>query len=138
MTREEARKTIDDILACFGDKSDGAYELTQSDAKDMRKAIQTLSVEPCEDCISRQSVLEPYKPLYDTDTICIRVLRKNIEQAPPVIPKQKIGHWIDDTSLGYHISICSNCDWIGHGDTCLIYKPKYCPNCGAKMKGDIE
>lgn len=44
-----------------------------------------------------------------------------------------IGHWIDDTSLGYHVSICSNCDWRGHGDTCLIYKPKYCPNCGARM-----
>jgi hypothetical protein len=45
----------------------------------------------------------------------------------------KTGHWIDDMSLGYHVSICSNCDWRGHGDTCLIYKPKYCPNCGAKM-----
>jgi len=45
----------------------------------------------------------------------------------------KTGHWIDNMDLGYHVSICSNCDWRGHGDTCLIYKPKYCPNCGARM-----
>ena len=45
----------------------------------------------------------------------------------------KTGHWIDDMSLGYHVSICSNCNWRGHGDTCLMYKPKFCPNCGAKM-----
>ena len=47
--------------------------------------------------------------------------------------KIKTGHWIDDMRLGYHVSICSNCNWRGHGDTCLIYTPKYCPNCGAKM-----
>ncbi len=45
----------------------------------------------------------------------------------------KIGHWIDNMDLGYHVSICSNCNWRGHGDTYLIYKSKYCPNCGAKM-----
>lgn len=53
------------------------------------------------------------------------------ERAKPQEPKT--GHWIDDMSLGYHVSICSNCNWRGHGDTCLIYKPKYCPNCGVKM-----
>ena len=50
--------------------------------------------------------------------------------------ESKTGHWIDDTRLGYHVSICSNCNWRGHGDTCLIYKTNYCPNCGADMRGD--
>ena len=45
----------------------------------------------------------------------------------------KTGHWIDNMDLGYHVSICSNCNWRGHGDTCLIYKPNYCPNCGTRM-----
>lgn len=52
---------------------------------------------------------------------------KALEQEP------KTGYWIDNMDLGYHVSICSNCDWRGHGDTNLIYKPKYCPNCGARM-----
>ena len=62
---------------------------------------------------------------------------KALDQEP------KTGRWIDDMRLGYHVSICSNCDWRGHGDTCLIYRPKYCPNCGAKMvesqtEGDVK
>lgn len=48
---------------------------------------------------------------------------------------EKTAEWIDDMRLGYHVSICSNCNWRGHGDTCLIYKTKFCPNCGARMKG---
>lgn len=48
--------------------------------------------------------------------------------------KMRKGHWIDNTDLGYHVSICSKCNWRGHGDTYLIYKPNYCPNCGAKME----
>ena len=56
-----------------------------------------------------------------------------IADGKPLEQEPKTGHWIDDMSLGYHVSICSNCNWRGHGDTCLIYKPKYCPNCGCRM-----
>ena len=61
MTKEEARKTIDDILACFGDKTVGAYELSQLDAKDMREAIKALSAEPCDDAISRQAAIDAFE-----------------------------------------------------------------------------
>ena len=62
MTREDARKTIDDILACFGNKpGDGTYELTQLDAKDMREAIKRLSVVECEDAISRADAISLFK-----------------------------------------------------------------------------
>lgn len=47
---------------------------------------------------------------------------------------RKRGHWIDEQDLGYHVSICSNCNWRGHGDTHLIFKTNYCPNCGADMR----
>ena len=60
----------------------------------------------------------------------LKVAIKTLEQEP------KTGHWTDDTRLGYHVSICSNCDWRGHGDTCLIYKPRYCPNCGTRMESE--
>ena len=70
MTREEARKTIDDILACFGNKpGDGTYELSQLDAKDMREAIQALSAEPCEDCISRLDTLMVMKIMMGDATV---------------------------------------------------------------------
>ena len=110
--------------------------------------------EPCEDAISRAELLKAidtwdkfgvddtnslfrldnlslphYVPYIHYDDVV-----KCIKGMPSVTPKQKVGRWIDDTRLGYHVSICSNCNWRGHGDTCLIYKPKYCPNCGAKME----
>lgn len=108
----------------------------------------------CEDAISRQAVIDILR--YECSDKVERYLRDKIDALPSVTPKQetvtefadrcrecgsmigrqmkqKTGHWIDDTSLGYHVSICSNCGWRGHGDTCLIYKPKFCPNCGAKM-----
>jgi len=89
----------------------------------------------CEDCISRQAVLEPYQTLKDSDTICIWLLRKNIEQQPPVTPQSKTGQcnscrWQKDSDGVYRRgigaeSICPiNClDVFGNG-YCYIYKPK--------------
>lgn len=47
----------------------------------------------------------------------------------------KHGHWIVDNELVSGIK-CSNCDssvfWMN------AKRPKFCPNCGAKMDGDIN
>ena len=42
------------------------------------------------------------------------------------------GKWIINTDLGYYVSVCSECGHRFHGDTHLIYKPKYCANCGSR------
>lgn len=53
-----------------------------------QQAIDTLvKIEPCEDAISRQATLEPYKVLNDTDTLCVALIRANIMQQPPVNPQ---------------------------------------------------
>ena len=58
------------------------------------------------------------------------------------------GEWVDyadklDAQFGRHEYICSNC---GHAATnhvggtenwWCISKPNYCPNCGAKMDGEV-
>ena len=95
-----------------------------------------------DDCISRADAIKAMqnkaKKLKNEDTInglCGAVAI--LFDLPSVTPQEpKTGHWIDDMSLGYHVSICSNCNWRGHGDTCLIYKPKYCPNCGTYMRSN--
>ena len=43
------------------------------------------------------------------------------------------GRWID--SLARITSYCSTC---GHSHRCLIRTPNYCPNCGAKMDGELN
>ena len=49
------------------------------------------------------------------------------------------GHWITDKErLGYWLSTCSECEHIFHGNELLIYKPNFCPNCGADMREPKE
>ena len=84
------------------------------------------------------------KLLIDIEEDYFEILKDNIDKGFDYKPYSIIakgqpykelntGNWIDDTSLGYHISVCSCCEWRGHGDKNLIYRPKYCPNCGCRM-----
>ena len=146
MTREEARETIDDILACFGDKTPGGYELSQLDAKDMRKAIETLSAEPCEDAISRAAVdtlVDELARAISDERCCIPqrgrdtgTIMSDILHLPSVQPKQESGYWIrlrGDGDSCTHL-VCSKCYacWIDCGTS---RKQKFCYNCGARMEG---
>ena len=90
------------------------------------------------DCISREQAKAAIRDKFKDLPLRVEINTILNELPSVILQKPKTGHWIDDISLGYHISICSNCDWRGHGDTCLIYKPKYCPNCGAKMSESQE
>ena len=66
-----------------------------------------------------------------------------INGIPTIEPKR--GEWIDeadkyDASFGIHDYRCSNCnsyadEYIGGHEWYTMYKPNYCPNCGAYMKG---
>ena len=58
----------------------------------------------------------------------------SVQNVPSVENK---GEWITDKErLGYWISTCSVCGHIIHGDKLLIYKPNFCSNCGADMRGE--
>lgn len=56
---------------------------------------------------------------------------KALEQEP------KKGHWMGD-SYGYICSNCEHClnDVARSMDYISFSKPKYCPNCGAKMESE--
>ena len=88
--------------------------------------------QPCENCISRQAVLDK-KELVELEDgqsfYCINP--KDVETLPPVTPQPRTGKWIDDK--------CSVC---GKGIETLIdspewYKneePNFCPFCGIKIE----
>lgn len=111
----------------------------------MVKQLPSVTQKPieCDDAISRKAVLEPYQTLDDSDTISVWLLRKNIEQQPPVTPQQKYGKWIyekrkrliDETDEGAEYITdywckCSNCDGdFGYRKM----KDAFCKYCGAKM-----
>lgn len=93
--------------------------------------IKELEQQPCDDCVSREAVLdlmqlkmggkELYKAVYDL---------------PPVSPTRKVGKWI------YHEkSIPTAFKELRECSCCHCYfrwempRNSYCPNCGAEMVG---
>ena len=88
--------------------------------------------EPCEDAISRQAVLEPYKYLKDDDSISVWLIKKNIEQQKSVAPtsntkqtikcqdcKYRRKFWHEDKRMknkGYWIYSCENNIYMGGDD----------------------
>lgn len=84
-------------------------------------------LDTCEDAISRQAVLEPYKYLKDDDVISVWLIKKNIEQQKSVIPIRSKGHWIDMERC----QECSECGEIQYGYDSFRH---FCANCGADMR----
>lgn len=85
MTKEELLKKIDFekswLYECgiFGSDVDIAFHAIK------KSVIEALEQEPCEDAISREATLNPYNGLNDEDTVCVWLIRKNIEQQPSII-----------------------------------------------------
>lgn len=108
-------------------------------------AIKALEQEPCGDCISRQAVLDYLDKMPSELTTDGRrmVRRRTLEEyisdtLPSVTPQPKSGHWIAVTNGrgGHECSLCHEyASSYKDGDERLT---KYCPSCGAKMKGDKE
>lgn len=98
--------------------------------KDVTRLL-SLEQEPCEDCVSRDAVLEA---LYDHEYK--KDIRKDIEALPSVYPKQRMGQWIDEglyaEGRDSHFYRCSECGFSTI--RCKDERPNYCPDCGAKMQ----
>lgn len=95
-----------------------------------RGAIELLEQEPCEDeyikVPKEDRIVENYKELLKE---CYWVLT-------PVNPQPKMGHWfIDERPESNREIICSNCEQpiFKYHKLDFDYRPKYCPNCGARM-----
>lgn len=133
MTREKAIDLLDNLNGMIEDSRNSDYDTA------FKMAIKALKQEPCEDCISRQAVLdEMYKRRVDGDAITAGFI-KNL---PPVTPQPKMGRWI--VNEWDNIS-CSECgctalyDKVYPGESvfgkAIRVKSNFCPTCGAKMKG---
>lgn len=80
---------------------------------------------------------------------CPHISEEDRALVKKVASEPKRGKWIDkaselDAGLGRHNFVCSECAhtaWYfvgGSEDWWAIRKPKYCPNCGARMESDDE
>lgn len=106
--------------------------------------LKALEIEPCEDAISRQAVIDEIEYFQiNPQHFDFVGLIDNIKDLPSVNPQPKIGHWIS-VNTGKPSCIkdgmvtesvrCSECDeWLTASDEYDCYG-NYCPNCGAKME----
>ena len=142
MTREEASNILDDFDVNF----EGHTAEEVAEAFDV--AFRALEQEPCDDCISRQSIKRKLQEHHDffinaygnfnnmpqdnksrVDEInnCIAI----VVNEPPIIPKEKTGKWIykgvHRVVDGLKLAECSTCRKRTFSDG------KFCPNCGARM-----
>ena len=92
-------------------------------------------LEPCEDAISRQAVIDTIDKWVKSMHVLIALpaneitpLFDSVHELPHVTPQPKMGHWIHDGSHWENRWICSEC-----GYKLIDVQTNYCPNCGAKM-----
>lgn len=160
LSNEEAIKAIDEIKRKT-DMFDDSYL-----ALDM--AIKALEQQPCEDAISRKDAVNALrKALYKyedetekqfkeskelnlEDWFQHRIFVQNMNdidiqtilELPPVTSQPKVGHWVEmelvDTGVSkFSCSVCKEGDFYNQIDNPFI-PTKYCPNCGADMRGDSD
>ena len=117
ITREQARDTL----------RNAAWLGTNEDRERIERAVELLCGEPCDDCISRQAVLDK-KELVELEDgqsfYCISP--EDVETLPSVTPQPKTGHWIIISPTDMY---CSECNEIEHLDT----SRRFCAYCGTRM-----
>ena len=85
--------------------------------------IKALEQKPCEDCISREALLDKKWDIpYDGKVVDVG----DIEELPSVTLARPKGHWIN---IDKTHSKCDRC-----GSVFEIVSANYCPNCGCKME----
>jgi hypothetical protein len=111
----------------------------------LRKTIKMLQAEPCEDAVSRISLLNKLDDCYkekikvapDNMAEGFMQVEKLIMQEPSVTPTRKKGKWINkshtsDCGIKFVASECTCCGKKTFFDCDqLVYN--YCPNCGSFM-----
>lgn len=151
MTNEEMLKVLRDLKYQFDDriaeseycKEEDILEALESnkmasEALDMaiKMSIKTLE-QSSVDVVSRQAVLDTLDKMdkaLDVDRTVENykeLLTECYKDLPPVIQKEKTGHWIKiknsrGTTIALRCSCCENSPKRG-------ISSDYCPNCGARM-----
>ena len=121
--REEAIKLLTQYIDYDAETPD-YYEMEKA----CKVALKALKQKPCEDCISRQAVMD----IAEGYTMINKCIVDKVKKLPSIQPKPKTGHWIDIMVGDMPAQACDQCNtfyplaYTGGGHN-------YCPNCGAKM-----
>ena len=134
MTREEIIRNLKYTMKKHKNDTVNTFETNISAmCKDI---LDYLQQEPCDDCISRQAVLDglasiaKVKARSDAQKSLMGRIMFFVEQLPSVTPKEKTGKWIDD-EFGSKCSCCGRYTHLDKFDRPMKFM--YCTMCGARM-----
>ena len=103
------------------------------DAIEIRLAVKNgIPLDSCEDCISRESILNAITEIddYCNMDIYTNEVRELVNELPSVQPIRPKGVWRFNNDGSY---TCSKCKYL------VFYSgdmSNYCPDCGADLRGD--
>lgn len=150
MTKKEAIPILRELEAYFTDLIEANphfldKEQAEKDLEAIRYGRNSLEVdeqyqleyeqaEYCEDCISRESMLNAITEIDDNCNMNIYTneVRDIVNELPSVQPKPRKAFWKPCSVYGK----CSNCEWLHIATDLDAYK--YCPGCGAEMEQTDE
>ena len=115
---------------------------------------EALKQEPCEDCVSRQAVLDMVRKntfrltfaeehnceghiAWSAEAVYSDVLEGALLELPSLTPTQKTGKWLNKNTNGhYFYGKCSKCGQEFCVDTWYTQNMNYYPNCGERMENN--
>lgn len=134
-TMEEACEVV--INALEQQVTDAVDRVTIKEYLDSFGKETNVTLQTCEDCISRQAVIDTIDRWVKNMHVLIALpanevtpLFESVHELPSVIPQQKMGRWIvlKDEFDDVCEAVCSCCDKNGN------HKWAFCPFCGCKMQ----
>ena len=83
--------------------------------------------------------LENLWNIHDDQDFCNKDVWRELENAPTIESERNKGEWLwKFADNGWADHICSECGWTKNTDIHVRLGYKYCPNCGADMRGNDE
>lgn len=143
----------DEAIEILKSKMDGSVDTSYEWCEAIRLAINALEAQSSErmsEYIKREDAIGYIKHVYHESVKFYEVDEEEVidslVEALNALPSADVepvrhGHWIresvgsDNSSEGYFKISMAECSECG---TCVMGKPNYCPNCGARMDGEEE
>lgn len=138
------RHFASDLLDVIKEKVDKGEPFPYENAKRFIEKLPAAQPEPCEDAVSKETILKFLdgwmsvldENCHNQSVSDLKIIKRDFENLPTVTPKQRTGKWTDGNPI---CPVCGEDKFKDlDADIWADWKPKFCPNCGAEMKGDAE
>lgn len=114
--------------------SQETYDSEYLARKQAEQKLYEIEQNTSDDCVSIQAVKEGMRK-YGFHSLDMTITEFIEDELPPVTPTRKVGKWIGEEEGYYSECSCCGASFLWEDYKC-IGDWKYCPNCGADIRGN--